>query len=430
MTAWLPLAIAFLGLGVVAGLSVPRMWRFGPRRHQWLVAGLIAGLGIVYLQIRLPQPASQDISQLLAQGDASPATVTVTGKILEPPRLTRQRKVQFWLQATAVSQGETLEQAVTGKVYATVPLLQGTGLYPGQLVAVTGRLYQPRAALNPGAFDFRTYLAAKGTFTGLAGKQVIALAKPPRWGLWRWRQRIVRAQVKPLGSPAGPLLSSIVLGRQAVDLPHDIRDLFIKAGLAHVLAASGFHVSLLLGAILTLTKGLGRRTQLILGVIALVFYVGLTGIQPSVLRAALMGGAALLAIAWEQKIRPVGLLLVVAVGLLLVNPLWIFDLGFALSFLATLGLLVTLPPLLKVFEGSPPVFATAIAVPLAASLWTLPLLIYLYNTVVTYSLIANVVSTIPITVISLGGMASAFAALLWPPAGSAIAFYWPIRCSG
>jgi len=61
------------------------------------------------------------------------------------------------------------------------------------------------------------------------------------------KARIIRSQVRWLGSPEGPFVSSMVLGSKAVDLPYDIRDSFIQVGLAHALAASGFQTSLILG---------------------------------------------------------------------------------------------------------------------------------------------------------------------------------------
>jgi competence protein ComEC len=192
--------------------------------------------------------------------------------------------------------------------------------------------------------------------------------------------------------------------------------------LAHVLAASGFHVSLLLGIILKLTKNLTGKLQLIFGLGTLSIYIGLTGLQPSVLRAGLMGAAVLVAIALDTRVKPLGSLLLAATILLLFNPLWIGDLGFQLSFSATLGLIVTLPTLQKKLDWLPPLIADTIAVPLAASVWVLPLLSYVFNTVAVYSVLVNIISTPLVIFISLGGTASAIAALIFPAVGSAIAF--------
>ncbi|MGK7871989.1 MAG: ComEC/Rec2 family competence protein [Xenococcaceae cyanobacterium] len=426
-----------LGLSsIFAAMVVPRFWRTGPRWRLWLSAGLVALLAAVYFQVRVPQPDVNDISQRFAavEVNSSSQLVTVEGKVLNQPRLTPSQRVRFWFEAKQLNDAEGKEEAagsqsVTGKLYVTLPLLQGTGLYPGQKLAVTGILYQPKPASNPGAFDFQAYLARQGAFASLKGLRVIfedeGQGQP--WGLWRLRQRIIRAQVRWLGSPAGPLVSSMVLGRRAVDLPKDIHDQFMQAGLAHMLAASGFHVSLLLGVVLVLLKRFFWLSQLIIGLSTLVLYIGLTGVQPSVMRAGFMGVGVLIGLVMERKVRPLGALLLTATILLLWNPLWIWDLGFGLSFLATLGLIVTVPALQKRLDWLPLAIATVVAIPIAASLWTLPLLMHLFPVVATYSIPVNIVTAPFTALISLGGMISALVALIWPLAGSAIAWllYYP-----
>jgi competence protein ComEC len=213
----------------------------------------------------------------------------------------------------------------------------------------------------------------------------------------------------------------LVLGQKAVNLPRLWRDRFAQVGLAHVIAASGFHVALLLGVVLRLTPNLAPIPQSLIGIVCLGGYVGLTGLQPSILRAALMGVGVLLARIGDRQIRPLGSLLLTATILLVFNPLWIGDLGFQLSFLATLGLMVSLNPIQKSLDWLPPVLASAIALPLAANLWVLPLILQIFRVVPTYSIIVNVLTAPLVLVISLGGMISGFAGLVLPVAGSAIA---------
>ncbi|NJO72151.1 MAG: DUF4131 domain-containing protein [Oscillatoriales cyanobacterium RM1_1_9] len=138
----------------------------------WLAAGIIGLLAGFYLQIRTPQPAVGDISQLLQARNASNALITVRGEVTSNPRLTRSGRVQFWLRAIQVNeitgnnQPIEVSQEVIGKVYVTVSPLQATGLQPNLLIAVTGNLYQPRPAVNPGGFDFPAYLARQGRLLG------------------------------------------------------------------------------------------------------------------------------------------------------------------------------------------------------------------------------------------------------------------------
>ena len=397
----------------------------------WLLAGLIAVAASFYLQVRTPQPGPNDISQLVRAPDAPEQIITVRGRVQTAPHLTRSGRAQFWLEVAQVNEimgsDKPIEVSrdVGGKLYVTVPILQATGLHPGAAIAVTGNLYKPQPPSNPGAFDFSAYLARQGAFSGLRGRYLTPLKSTSGqpWGWWAVRQRIVRAQVRALGVPKGPVVSAMVLGRRAVDLPYDVRDRFVQVGLAHVLAASGFHVSLVLGVVLALTRSAPPRRRLSIGVVALFAYAGLTGASPSVLRATLMGLAALIGFATNRQVRPLSVLVAVAVGLLLWNPLWIWDLGFQFSFLATLGLLVSVPPILKGLDWMPPAIASLFAVPLAASIWTVPLQLYVFNVVSPYSILVNVIAVPFVAAITLGGLFAGIVALFWPGAGSAISAF-------
>jgi competence protein ComEC len=424
--------IAVLLVGVIAGLLLPHLWRSGPQRRIWLIAGLIGLFASFYLHLRTPKPDASDISQFIHASEvtAQQQAVTVQGQIESIPRLTRSQKARFWLNVVRLNGINNANQisdqgkAVTGKLYVTVPLLQATGLYPGQAVSVTGKLYKPEPAANPGGFDFQAYLAQEGCFAALQGQQVEPPqnTQMPRWGWWKIQQQIVKSQIRWLGSPAGPLVSSMVLGSRAVDLPYDIKDQFKQVGLAHALAASGFQTSLILGVVLALTRQLSARLQFAIGTTALIIFVGLTGLEPAVLRATLMGIGALAALVMKRKIKPLGSLLLVATLLLVFNPIWIWGLGFQLSFLATMGLLVTVPPLTKKLDWLPTAIAPLIAVPIAAYIWTLPLLLHVFGVVSPYSILVNIMTTPLISLISIGGIISALAAVIWSPMGSALAW--------
>ncbi len=430
-----------LALGIGAAIALPR-FLVRPKSGIWLVAGVVGLLASFYFQVRTSQPAANDVSRFISSTNSQEQIVTIQGQITSTPRLTRSQRGQFWLEVTQLDQNKkeivgdstrdtpfSASRRVTGKLYVTVPLLQATGLYPGQKIAVTGVLYKPQPAVNPGAFNFRTFLEREGTFAGLSGRQITFPddQEQIQWGWWLVRQRIVRSQLRWLSSPEGPLVSSIVLGSRAVDLPYDIRDLFIQVGLAHVLAASGFQTSMILGLVLVLSRRLSPVVQISCGVGALVIFLCLTGLQPPVLRAVIMGFGALVALAMRRKIKLLGSMLIAATLLLLFNPLWIWDLGFGLSFLATLGLVVTVPPLIKKLDWLPPAIATLIAVPIAGCIWTLPLQLYIFGVVPVYSIVVNILSTPLVSVISIGGIISALAALIWPLAGSSLAWllYYP-----
>lgn len=433
-------AIVMLISGVAVAFLIRRVWRTAPKPWLWLAAGLVGFGAVLHFQIRLPQPSATDICHWVpaqvALADRSPrcepfqtaAINQVKGIVATTPRLTRSDRLQFELTATQLLQDPAF-QPVTGTVYVTVPRSAGTQLYPGLTVTIAGSLYTPKPAVNPAGFDFAKYLAQQGIFTGLNGTSVqYPTGERPAPSLfWSIRQRIVQTQGFGLGDPEGALVSAMVMGKTAVDLPYEIQDQFKQTGLAHALAASGAQVSLLVGMILALTKRLSGSVRLGLGTGILILYLGLTGAEPSVLRAGVMGFVALFALTADRKVKPLGSLLLAATVLLVINPLWIWDLGFQLSFLATLGLLITVPVLTQWLDWMPSAIAPLFAVPIAAYLWTLPLMLGVFGVVSPYSILINILVSPLITIISIGGMISAVVALLHPLAGSALAWtlYYP-----
>ncbi|WPF88464.1 ComEC/Rec2 family competence protein [Cyanobacterium aponinum AL20118] len=383
--------------------------------------------GFYYYYFRLPSVSDLDISHYISHSFYN--RVAVEGVILTTPRVNQNHKSRFIFQARELVKENNEREKVTGKIYVTSPLLEVNGLFPSTVVILEGNLYQPSPPLNPDGFNFADYLQRQGVFSGLRVNSVSVIREGNRWNefLFWIRRRIIQTHVRFLNIPSGSLVSSMVMGSRAVDLDWQLQESFRLAGLAHVLAASGFHVSLLLGLILAVTQSFSSRTRFLMGGLTLFIYATITGFYPSILRACLMGFAILAAIINEKKVRVSGSLLLVAVILLLINPLWIFDLGFQLSFLATFGLIVSLPTIVQKLDWLPPTLANLIAVPLAATLWTLPLQFYYFHRFPLYGILTNILSTPLVIILTLGGIFTAFIGVFFPLLGSAIAsIFYPI----
>jgi competence protein ComEC len=429
---WLRWGMLAVAVPLVWGL--PRIWKKSPNWQFLLVAIAIAGCASFYLELRVPQLAANDISRYIpATAERGTAQFTIVqGTVSSYPHVTRSQNSQFWLDATQLNeiQGNDLRpvdvsKSVSGRVYVTVPLQSGTGLQPGVDVSITGTLYLPQPNLNPGGFSFRDYLSQSGGFAGMRGVQlrVPNESQTQQWSWGKLRTRIAAAQVKWLDVPVGPLVTAMVLGSDAVDLPFDLKDRFVRVGLAHALAASGFQVSLILNALLSLTRSrLSAVGQSNLGAVALLIFLGLTGFQPAVVRSVVMGMAVLIGVRTQRKINPLSSLVIAGTLLLMINPLWIWDVGFELSFLATLGLVVTVEPLQQKLDWLPPTITDLITVPLAASIWTLPIQLYVFKVFPLYSLPANILTSPLISIISIGGTIGALIGSIMPIAGSAISW--------
>lgn len=425
---WAGGAIAF-GIGFGIALVMPVVWRQGPKRWVWLLAAAIACLASFYVQLRTPSPQPDDVSKY-----APAVGVTVQGKVLDSPATTRSDRAKFTLAVTSIklqsdkSSGKPDQpdavkpESVSGNLYTTISLSQSIGLRPGQVVEITGTLYKPIGAINPGQFDFQLYLSRQGIFAGLTGRKLTFQGDAPSWGEWWVRNRMVRAHVLGAGMPEGALLSSMVLGNRAVDLPADLKDRFISVGLAATLAASGYQVSLILGIVLFLSRNSSPLMQFARGSLCLFGFLALTGVSPSVLRAVVMGLGGLVGLITDRRGRPVVGLAVAAVILLLINPLWIWDLGWQFSFLATLGLIVTVEPLTKRMAWLPPLIATSIAVPIAAYVWTLPLQLFTFGKISIYSILANILTTPLVTLATIGGIISGGLGVIWEYLGAPVSW--------
>ncbi|BAQ61722.1 ComEC/Rec2-related protein [Geminocystis sp. NIES-3708] len=416
--------ITVLIITIISSFLLPKWRKLKLNILSCFVAGVMIIAGFYYLHWRTPIPDNFDIShQINSSSQNFNLSTTITGIILNTPRLNQNNNARFVFQTQQINNNGQIEK-VTGKVYVTAPLLQVTGLYPSQILTIKGRLYVPSPPLNPGGFDFGGYLKREGIFAGFSANSLEIIKQGNWWArnLANFRQRIIQTHAHFLKVPYGNLVSSMVIGSRAVDLDLDLQNAFRTAGLAHVLAASGFHISLLLGCILYLTRCYSPRVQLIVGLSSLLTYATLTGFFPSILRASFMGVAVLIAIINDRSVKTYGSLLLAALILLLINPLWIWDLGFQLSFLATWGLIVTLPAIVKKLDFLPPTIANLIAVPLAATIWTLPLVCYAFNRIPVYGILTNVLATPLVIIITLGGIFTAVIGVFIPVLGSAISY--------
>ena len=388
------------------------------------IAGAIGALAWGYGNLRQPSAAINDISAYAPQ----PAAIVVA-TVDSVPQTTRSQRQKVWAITQSYRLNEGSPSITTGRLYVTYEADRDSPpLKPGQTVEFEGYLYKPTAVENPGGFDFQTYLARRGAFTGLSARQVSVIDPAIRWGGWILQQRIVRAYRQGLGDRRGQLLGGMVLGSSASQLPFDWQDAFRAVGLAHVTAASGFHVALLLGIVMGGTRALTHRKQQAIASMVLAVYLLLTGGSPSAWRATLMGASAVFATGLKVKgrtLQPLGLLLVTAVALTAIQPLWIEDIGFLLSFAATFGLMVSTAPLQKQLDFVPSNLAAAIATPLAALLWTLPLQLAIFGKVSTYFLVASLI-TAPLVSLAVGsGLVVGAVSLFVPALGGLLA--WPLR---
>ena len=164
---------------------------------------------------------------------------------------------------------------------------------------------------------------------------------------WQIKRKIMRFKGiiesrfnQNLPEPEASLLAGIVLGSKR-GLPEDFYLALQKTGTLHIVVASGFNITVILGFMAAYLSGILRREiAIILGIVAVVVYTIMAGAEPAIVRAAIMGSLGFLGQILGRKSESLRLLLIAVIVMLLIKPLMIFDIGFQLSVAATLGLIL------------------------------------------------------------------------------------------
>jgi len=294
------------------------------------------------------------------------------------------------------------------------------GLLPGQRATARGRLLEPRGG------DLRAAVVSVKEAPTLVGR-------PP------WAQRAagvlrtgLQRACEPLPDDAGGLLPGLVVGDTS-RLDPVLENDFRTTGMTHLTAVSGSNVAIVLGVVLLLvrwTRAGPAVTAVVCGV-ALAGFVILARPSPSVVRAASMGAIGLLGLASGRPRAALPALAAGVAALIGYDPELSGDAGFALSVLATGGLLLLAPRWRDALtrHGWPRWAAEALAVPAAAQLACGPVIAGLSGTVSLVAVPANLLVVPAIAPATLLGVGSAVLSPVWPAGAefAAWAGHWPAK---
>jgi competence protein ComEC len=303
-------------------------------------------------------------------------------------------------------------EAQDARVLARAParMKWPSGGEPGTIIAVRGSARAPRRSANSD-FDWPAYLARRGI------RAELALNEVRRTGMRRgglsglvdaMRRRAERAVSMGLPAPRAALARGMVLGQDEA-IAEPVREEFRASGLAHLLAVSGQNV-MLLGALalpLLAAAGAGPTGRAVALVVLIAIYVPLAGAGPSLQRAGAMGAAGALALAGGRVSSRWYALLVAAVVTLAVNPRATGDPGWQLSFAAVVGIFVLGPPLRSVCGGLPWLVREGVAITVAATVATAPLLAHHFGSISAAGLVANLLALPVVAPVMWLGMAAA-----------------------
>lgn len=281
---------------------------------------------------------------------------------------------------------------------------------------IYSKIQLSQAGLNYEAFDYSSYLLCNG----YAGTGYVAKGKWKKlnaspdfkhslnyWSLYCQLKVMQLYKKWNLEGESLSVLSALTIGYKN-DLEEEVLSSFSAAGVSHILALSGLHVGFICLFFNFLLKRVSQKSQMIetLGKILLVIILWLfsfiVGSSPSVVRAVMMFSLFIISSLGRRKRDSLQTLCVTALIMLLYRPLWLFSIGFQLSFVAVASILIIYPIIKYRFS-----FHSAIAnyvwktcsVSFVAQIGVLPLVIYYFSTIPLYFLLGNLLVIPLITVI-------------------------------
>jgi competence protein ComEC len=377
-TVEFPVWISFLPISFLLGLTI---WAITTKKNiRFLIVGLFFLLGLLNFQIRNLPPSKNDISNFPKN-----KYLALIGQVEDEPRVIEDR-IFFVLRVNKVD-----NRKARGLVSVAS---RASKLDYGDKVEVKGKLEELESISNPGILSYADYLKNKGIHCRLR-----AIRSPPkilrrgggntfkRLSIYL-KNRLMLIPQKTLPEPYSTLLSSIIFGSRASKTPAEIKETYKRAGVAHLLVASGMHLGILVGVCLFFVRSI--RLPLGLGVLVTsvvnFLYALMTGFGPSILRAAIMAEIMLIGLLFEKEKEIYTSLAIAGFIILLFNPKALFDVGFQLSFAATWAIVYISPVINERFYSHTKKFGVGIKrfIPRAVS--------------VTLSVaIAPVLATVPIT---------------------------------
>ena len=393
LTDWSIAPLLLTAVGIVgAGVSLyayiqERRW------HEWPTAAVLAAafactfpLGYWRTATTLGPPDTGSLSQVLSQlEDGSP--ISIRGQICHEPELRKAGQLDLKVCVEEVKAGEDEDAAwqsiSSGKLlvrvyaqkssaaeaFAKLNALAAPEGY-GYRIELESRYLPVAATKNPGEFDYGRFLKQGGLTTRLRchvnrveilertrGKLLTEVALLAKTDFLNTYKQTIR-------DPASRLAAAATLGtRRAVEnityRGRDIAKMFRHAGVGHVLAVSGLHVSVVTILLYSLFRMGGMRPRVFVPplILFLILFALLTGARPSSVRAVIMNAVVLITIAYFRT----GLRRATAIGLslsscfiLIGNPMVLYAPSFLLSYGAVISLVLLAPPMdrwLKTLRG-------------------------------------------------------------------------------
>ena len=354
----------------------------------------------------------------------------IQGSLISSPVKTSDGKYysgRFKVNQVSSEKGVGCEAA--GNVLVYIPAEQAEALLPGKLYSSAKLKGQEKAHL----WEAGGVYTLNGRFSFDAQKFYITSCSTsffPQtlYGRLDYFRALCRLQFKRLmfsWGAAGGLLLALLCGAKEYT-SSEISLSFKNAGLSHILALSGMHLSMFSGIALFFGKKIGRKKlTFIIRVIALVIFVWFAGFSPSLLRAFICN--MLLIIAALANVKKPDMLLILSFSFLcqtIITPQDIFNSGFILSYAALAGILVTNAFFNKIYcRFMPGYFAASLGSSTGAQIFTAPVSLKLFGSFAPIGIIATSVVSPVVTLFIYSGLALIILSLICPPIAMASGFF-------
>lgn len=412
---------------VVGGLAA---WLVGREPQLRLVLACVAAVAAGGLRYSLAVPPIGADQLAFYNGQE----VTITGRVMAEPDV-RDRSINLRVAVDSLTPAEGQSRPVTGWLLLSVPRFPP--LNYGDQLELSGRMETPP---EDETFSYKDYLARQGIYSLMVWPTVTVQAEgqgnPLYAAIFAFKARAQAVINRQIAEPQAALLSGILLGNDS-GLPDTLADDFRQTGMTHIIAISGFNIAILIQILVRLADPwLGERRAVWVALLGLAFYTLLVGAGASVVRAAIMGSIGLLTGRWLGRPAYTFASLFLAAGLMtLANPHTLWDIGFQLSFTATLGLMLYVAPLTNwvqnqlhrffqrpIAERLVALLSDAVLVTLAAQILTVPLMVAYFDQVSLVSLLANIL-ILPAQppIMTWGGLAT-LVGLIFPAGGQLLAW--------
>ena len=389
----------------------------------FIIAILLRKQGYLVLLVLFTLSASLGMFRFhisdLSHGDPSfvplvGKSVTFTGRIIEDPDV-RENSTKILVEADTVNGRELAEKT---NILAT--LYSGEPVHYGTAVTVSGMLSVPDNFLtNTGKeFDYISYLRKDDIYYLALAKDVTVTSHDGSrfiLGLFAIKHRILESFSEILPNDESVFLGGLTLGIRT-DISETLRQDFVTTGTIHVVALSGYNVTIVAEAVMRLFNAfLAIGASTIAGIIAIILFAVMAGGTSTVVRASIMSVLALIARSKGRSYDMSRALLLAGFLMLIQNPkILAFDVSFDLSFLSTLGIIYLAPIFEKNFTRVPERFGfrNLVAATLAAQIIVMPFILYEMGSVSLVALPVNalILPIIPETM--LVGTIAGFAGII------------------